>query len=209
MKTQCPPASPLADLDRLQAALAGQIENQINLGSQLVNLLASGLGSMMRGALEQATCRKTGSCCDIPEPCWMPKHLCDVTCGLCPGGSGTVRFRITNENIRPQTVTALASGPAAAQVKFTPPSLTLGPKERGIITATFTLAADAKDGEEHEAILWIRGCRDYYLRWIVVAGKKGRDCCEEVAICDGPDYVLHWYDHFYCPRPCHGGGRTG
>ena len=21
-------------------------------------------------------------------------------------------------------------------------------------------------------------------------------------VCDGPDNVLHWYDHFYCPRPC-------
>jgi hypothetical protein len=208
MKPDSPLTGALDGLNQLQAAFGSQLENQLKLGTQLMNVLGSSVGSMLRSTLEQATCRKTKSCCDIPEPCWMPKHLGDITCGVCAGSSGTIRFRVTNENIRPQAVTGMASGPDAAQVKFTPPTLNLGPKERGVIAATFTLPANAKDGESREAILWIRGCRDYYLRWTITAGKKGQDCCEEIEICDGPDNILHWYDHFYCPRPCHS-GRTG
>jgi hypothetical protein len=29
-------------------------------------------------------------------------------------------------------------------------------------------------------------------------------CCREVDVNDDPDYVLHWYDHFYVTRPCFG-----
>jgi len=27
----------------------------------------------------------------------------------------------------------------------------------------------------------------------------------DIEIEDCPDLIHHWYDHFYCPRPCLGG----
>jgi hypothetical protein len=92
---------------------------------------------------------------------------------------------------------------------FAPSSLPLGPKERGSVTATLSVPATATEGEAFEVILWLRGCRDYYLRWIVTTGSRTGCCAHQVSVCDGPDNILHWYDHFYCPRPCHGGGRQG
>jgi hypothetical protein len=29
-----------------------------------------------------------------------------------------------------------------------------------------------------------------------------------VVVNDDPDYVLHWYDHFYVARPCFGAATT-
>jgi hypothetical protein len=40
--------------------------------------------------------------------------------------------------------------------------------------------------------------------------RRQQACCREVAVDDNPDYVLHWYDHFYLPRACVGAqGSTG
>ena len=50
---------------------------------------------------------------------------------------------------------------------------------------------------------------EFHLRWTVAAVARPQACCHEVAVCDGPDHVLHWYDHFYCPRGCFVGGRAG
>lgn len=185
-------------------------------GDMLTGSLRNALGSL--DSLTSSSCcgtpgisipQLTRSCCDIPEPCWMPRCLGEFNCLVCPGSSATIRVRITNEDIRPRTMVALASGSAAKDVTFTPQSLHLGPKEQGSITAALNMPANAKDGESAEAIIWVRGCRDYYIRWTVTAGSRSGCCAHEVNVCDGPDNILHWYDHFYCPRPCLGGGRAG
>ncbi|HZS54995.1 MAG TPA: hypothetical protein VFA65_11370 [Bryobacteraceae bacterium] len=86
-------------------------------------------------------------------------------------------------------------------VTFQPSTLTLGPLESGCITATLTAAGEC-DGEQ-SAIVWVRGCKEHYIRWTVKTLKRGANCaCHEISIDDCPDYIHHWYDHFYCPRPC-------
>jgi len=57
-------------------------------------------------------------------------------------------------------------------------------------------------------LVWIRGCVDHVVRWTVKSSRRGSDCCHELEIDDCPDYVHHWYDHFYCPRPCRHGNRV-
>jgi hypothetical protein len=204
----------LTDLGQTIDRLIGM---QRVLGDEMLKLLGSSgemANDLLRNALGAVGSPRLGipwnkSCCDIPEPCWMPQPLGEFTCRVCSGSAATIRLRVTNEDIRPRTMIALASGPAAGQVTFAPSSLPLGPKERGNITASLIVPATATEGEAFELILWLRGCRDYYLRWIVTAGSRTGCCAHEISVCDGPDNILHWYDHFYCPRPCLGGGRQG
>jgi hypothetical protein len=188
------------------------MDAQRSFGTEVLGLLGGGIDALTRSGVGQlGRFAPSGrSCCDIPEPCWMPKCLGEITCRLCPGASGSVRFTITNEDLAGRTIVAMASGAGAGRVTFAPSSLSLGPKERGTVTATFTASAEAPEGHTEEALLWIRGCRDHYLRWTVTVGGDRHDgCCHAVSVSDGPDHVLHWYDHFYCPRPCFGGVRPG
>lgn len=202
-------------MDTGRSSRAQQMNNLVEflqaqgmLGVQVLGLIGTGVSSFMRSALGQMVGPKTSSCCDIPEPCWLPKLLDERDCRICPGASGSVRIIITNEDVQARTTYAMASGPAAAHVTFTPGALSLGPKERGTITAVFAVPPGTDLDDQLEALVWLRGCRDYYLRWTVISSARPQPCCEEIALRDGPDHVLHWYDHFYCARQCHGGGKT-
>lgn len=213
-----------ASLDGLTRTIGQMMDLQRDMADRLMDMVSSGSDRMMQsvrsgmrtaGASLDECCAQpsfgmksmTGSCCDIPEPCWMPKCLGEFHCALCPGATGTLTLRITNDDLRVRQIQAIASGPDAQRVSFSPSSLTLGPKERGIITARLAMPAEDKSDDEYEAILWVRGCRDYYVRWTAETGKHGGCCAHDLRICDGPDHVLHWYDHFYCPRPCQNRGR--
>lgn len=141
------------------------------------------------------------SCCDIPEPCWMPLDLGEVKSIACPNATAVLRLLITNSDRVSRTITVDVAGDAAKSVILAQTSVTLGPKERGIVSATLKIPPDAVINQEFEALLWIRGSRHHFLRWIVRASKEGSDCCHEVEVEDCPDFFHHWYDHFYCIRP--------
>lgn len=213
-------------LDSLTRSIEQMMDLQRDMADRLMDMVKSGSGRMtqtLRDGVRTARsfgqsddcCAQpsfgmpsmTGSCCDIPEPCWMPKCLGEYHCTLCPGAAGTLRIRITNDDLRARQIQAMASGPDARRVSFTPASLSLGPKERGTIIAKFAVPDEGKGDEAFEAIIWVRGCRDYYVRWTAETGRNGGCCAHDLSICDGPDHVLHWYDHFYCPRPCQNSGR--
>jgi len=166
-----------------------------------------GLGDALRGVVPARG--KACSCgCDIPPPCWMPQPLGDVTSHVCPGGTASLRIRITNRSATSRTIDLEATG--ASGVAIAPSALTLGPMEHGVAVASFTLEGTAECGEKHEALVWVRGCRDHVLCWTVKVSDRGADCCHQVEVEDGPELVHHWYDHFYCQRPCThaaGGGR--
>jgi hypothetical protein len=55
--------------------------------------------------------------------------------------------------------------------------------------------------------LRLTGAAGTVLRTDITVGTRSTCCAHDVSVCDGPDNVLHWYDHFYCPRPCNGGGH--
>lgn len=143
-----------------------------------------------------------GGCdCEIPPPCWMPRPLGDVCSHGCAGNVAKVRFIITNCAMALRQVEVITLAKSAA-LTITPAQITLGPMERGVITASYTFPASAKPGEAGEILLWVRGCRLYYLRWDLKVTKKCGDTAVDVKVKDCPDLIHHWYDHFYCPRPC-------
>jgi hypothetical protein len=152
---------------------------------------------------------RLGSCsCQIPPPCWMPREHGPVTTHVCAGGTATLRLRITNCSIEPSKIEIKATGAGAADVKIEPASLSLTPLERGVVGLSLKTDIAEAVGTEHEALVWIQGCVDHAVRWTVKSSRRGGDCCHELEIDDCPDYVHHWYDHFYCARPCRHGGRV-
>jgi hypothetical protein len=153
-------------------------------------------------------CGSRTGCCHIPPPCWMPQPLGECTSHVTQCKTACIRFVITNCDRVKRTIAVQASGAQSGQVTVSPPTVSLGPQERATVTACVSIPDDAKDGETIESLLWVRGCKEYFFRWTVSVGTVGLDACHEVEVCDCPDYLHHWYDHFYCVRPCPGGGRT-
>jgi len=184
------------DLGTLDGLLKDVVAAQFAFGRELLHLARDachGVGSRKR---------KSSSCCDIPEACWMPKPLGEVHCRVKTGDTGRVNLIVTNNDYLPHVVTAQSTGQNAGLVAFAPNNVALGPKERTTIVAQFT--APNQPGR-YEMLLWVTVCSDHYLRWTVEVGEKcGDPCCYEVTIDDTPDHVVHWYDHFYCAKPCMG-----
>ncbi len=189
------------DIRESMDTMSDMMVRQMDLTGELVDSLAD----TAQRFLSALSAGQSSNCCDIPEPCWMPKDLGELHCQLCAGSTGLVEIRITNTDFRPRNFTLAAAGPDAGRVKITPNSFTLGPKERRTVRAEFDAKLD--DGvhcADFEALIWVVGCNSHYLRWTVEVGKTERACCHHVEVFDQPDYEHHWYDHFYCVRPCYG-----
>jgi hypothetical protein len=199
-------------LGGVSAALMELLNAQMRLGADLFESLTgrpaptlgdvTELGRTLVGGSRACGCHVRSGCCTIPPPCWMPRPLGECTSHVGQCKTACLRFRITNCDRVPRTVVVEATGPNSGKVTISPPSLLLGPMERGTVTACVAVPDDAKSGDESELLLWFRGCKEYYFRWTISVGTLGMDSCHEVEVCDCPDYLHHWYDHFYCPRPC-------
>ena len=141
----------------------------------------------------------TASCgCDIPPPCWYPKAAGEVTSHVCHGGTATLRIRTTNCGPTARTIQVEGE----KDMKVDPATLQLGPMQRGVVVVSQTVSA------EEEQLIWVRGCHDHFIRWTVETAKRGSDSCHELEVEDCPDYLHHWYDHFYCVHPCRGGRQV-
>jgi hypothetical protein len=189
------------------SALKGLVVAQVSLGKELLNVVASGVADYALGASGKIKMpARSSSCCNIPEPCWMPVSDGTVTCELCSGATGQLWLTVTNENFVNQAYTAVAAGVDAALVVLSPHAFNLGPKERAIVSVTFTVPASPK--EHYDLLIWVAGCQKHYMRWEIDSSGKNDSCCHDISVHDKPNYVVHWYDHFYCPRPCmHSGPR--
>jgi hypothetical protein len=141
---------------------------------------------------------KMDACCNIPPACWMPKGLGEVTSHVCPGGTATLRLCVTNCGLGTQTITA--KGDPVATVD--PASIQLRPMQRGCLTVSYTVPPSSNDCQPIEILVWLHGCKSYYLRWTVQTSHRGCECCHEIEVEDCPDLIHHWYDHFYCQRSC-------
>ena len=180
-------AIPVRDIG---STLSGLLKTQFRLGTQLLDIMS------------QVQIPRNKSCCDIPEPCWMPVSLGEIESYACEGANVVVRIMITNCDRVPRNYTISATGVDAELVDLQPTTLTIGAKERGRFVATLKIPVSEKRRPDFEVLLWVRGCKEYYLRWTVAVGTTGGDCCYEAIVEDCPDLVHHWYDHFYCVRPC-------
>ncbi len=185
-------------------ALAKLIEQSAQLGIDFVESLASSspqllksLGNLTSAGGPLSHC----SPCDIPPPCWMPKPLCDVTSVGRPGDTASLGFVITNCTMALRKVTVFTTTKNAG-LTFSSASLDLAAMERGEIRVSHLIPTTAPVGSKREILMWVLGCKLHFLRWTVVVASIGANTFFEVDVKDCPDYIHHWYDHFYCPRPC-------
>lgn len=190
-------------------AMGGELgdvfKDQMSLVRRALDLVARGSGDLLRETVGELKAPRMAGCCEVPEPCWMPADLGEIDCDLCPGGAGRLRLRVTNDGFRPQAFTVVAAGADAGRVKVDPGNFTLGPKERRWVEVGFDATLDkGVETAELEALVWVLGCRNHYLRWTVTVGQRAGKCDREVEVRDAADYVHHWYDHFYCARGCFG-----
>lgn len=140
------------------------------------------------------------SSCDIPPACWLPRSLGEVRSFACPGGTASVRIRVTNCQGRTSFIKVVARPNQMTKVQ--PDTATLEPMERKSFNISVSVPQDSCKGQKLEFTLWVLGCNAHYLRWTVEISETTSATCQEVDVEDCQDYVHHWYDHFYCDRPC-------
>jgi len=183
------------------------IEQGTRLGIDVLESIADlsprvleGLSNLTAGA------SPFSSCCEIPSPCWMPKTLCDARSTGRPGDTVSLRFVITNCSMASRVVEVFTSTQDAG-LSLTANPLSLGSMQRGASQVSYVIPAGSPAGNKTELLMWVRGCKLHFLRWVVTTapGCSSNSC--EVEVKDCPDFVHHWYDHFYCPRPCLGEKR--
>jgi hypothetical protein len=157
------------------------------------------IGLELLGTLPVPLPRRSCGCdCEIPPPCWMPQPLDPIRSRVCPGGKGVLRLTLTNCDMTPRTIAVSATDGAVVA----PATVTLGPMEQGLVVVTLEMPISALVGTTKTSVVWIKGCRLHCLRWTAVAAGAVTGCTADADVEDGPDLVHHWYDHFYCPRPC-------
>ena len=196
--------SPLGDLPGAWMKL---MKAQMDLGR---SLFESVYGTAMPGPEDTVrawTSQVQKTSCHIPPPCWMPQPLGECVSHVQPCTTACVRLVVTNCDRTPRTVVVKAQGPTGLTV--TPPSVTIGPMDCATIEVCLEVPKDAKAGDLHKTLVWVEGCKLDYLVWKVSVGTLGYDSCHEVEVQDCPDYIHHWYDHFYCRRPCFHGREQG
>ena len=164
------------------------------------------LGPMAKSGMEMLGAVKLpskgcGCGCEIPPPCWMPQPLGDVLTKTCAGSKAVIRLHIVNCGIQARKITA---DPTNKAVSVAPASLNLGPLEEGEIVLSWEVPAAATKGQTQKSLVRIHGCKEWYFRWTVEVA-DGECAATDIEIEDCPDLIHHWYDHFYCPRPCLGG----
>ena len=153
-------------------------------------------------ALAGALAKRSSSCCEIPPPCWEPRPAGTCCLELTPGSSATIRVHVSNCNWTRQLVAITALGKLAGWMTFSPTTLLLDPIERATILVTVQAPATVKVGEAFSAPIIIRGCLNHFVRVdVTITDCSGKNCCD-VVVDDCQDQIHHWYDHFYCPRPC-------
>jgi len=156
------------------------------------------LAAALTGALDTRGARS----CEIPPPCWEPRLAGTCCLELTPGSTATIRVHVSNCGWSRQGFVVTAAGKLAGWLTLSPTSFLLGPQERATMRVTVHAPSGVKPGQTFSAPLLIRGCLDHFVRVeIAVTDCAVRNCCD-IDVEDCPDHIHHWYDHFYCPRPC-------
>jgi hypothetical protein len=195
----------------LSGLLDDLFEMGLRVGRGALDLLSGSQVSEARELLGKAGSALSGfapslgSCrcgCEVPPPCWMPRELPPVDSRACPGATTKLDLVVENCAAEAHSVSITVSGPDAGLVTVTPAILTIAPFEHGLFTATMSVPPGADHHWRAGVILWVHGCREHVLHWEVRTDERGCGTHHEVRVDDCPDYVHHWYDHFYCERPC-------
>ncbi len=190
-------------------ALGSMMASMITAPAQVAAALAGALTqrAVAAGASTNGCGSSSGfsaSGCEIPPPCWEPQPVGNCALQVTPGGSATVRLHVSNCGWTRQVVAITALGRISGLMILSPTAMIVGPQERGDFLVTVHVPATARPGASVSGPLIIRGCRDHFARVeiTVVDCVSGSCNCCDLRVNDCADHVHHWYDHFYCPRPC-------
>ncbi|MEO7104470.1 MAG: hypothetical protein ABI311_13810 [Gemmatimonadaceae bacterium] len=170
------------------------------LGNSIAKLLQ--LPVQLAAAVVDGTHQRLTGGCAIPAPCWEPKHAGDCAMQLRPGQKALISVHVTNCGWIRQMVTVTGMGKLAGWLSFAPTVLVLDAQERATFAVQLKVPEDMSVGKRLSGPLLLRGCRDHFVRLDVTVSDCGGMAVCDVAINDCADNVHHWYDHFYCPRPC-------
>ena len=174
--------------------------NARSLGNALAALLNA--PAQMAATLVGATTTRSSPGCEIPPPCWEPRPAGTCRIQVPPGGTATIRVHVSNCDWTRRIVGISALGKIAAWLKFEPTNLIIDPQEQQTFLVTLRAPDNVKPGQSLSGPLLVRGCLDHFARIeVTVAECAGCARCD-VHVKDCPDHSHHWYDHFYCPRPC-------
>jgi len=201
------------DVNAGTRALGDAIAALFAIPAQMATSLAAGVSRSVPSARSGcscggATCARCGPAgCEIPPPCWEPRPAGTCRLQLTPGATGTLRIHVSNCDWTRRVVLVTAIGRIAAFLKFDPTTLVVGPQECETFRITVRVPDGVKPGECFSGPVLVRGCVDHYIRLeVTVADCAGCTCCD-VTVSDCADNIHHWYDHFYCARPCRNPGR--
>jgi hypothetical protein len=159
----------------------------------------------MAATLAGAATQRRAHGCEIPPPCWLPREAGSCHMTLTPGGVGTLRIDVTNCGWSRQVVGLGATGNLAGWLTLTPTMVVIEPQETATLVATVDVPASMKPGVQLSGLLLVRGCVDHAVRIRVSVAECAQCVVCRIAIQDCADHIHHWYDHFYCPRPCRQG----
>lgn len=187
---------------------ANSLNDLFDQGMRITTRLLDSMSQMRSSMMTAATqpgglgmSMGTSKCsCDIPPPCWMPVSLGELTTFVCGGSTASLRIRVTNCSNVQRTITV--DSKQGEGVQITPATVVLGPMERTEVLISRPVPATAVAGFKSEALIWVRGCKEHFLRWTVQVADRGGSCGHEIDVNDCPDLIHHWYDHFYCERGC-------
>ena len=179
------------------------LEAGAKVSTSLLKLLSSATPGALGGVVNWTANASPGAdyACHIPPPCWMPRQRREVvSCGAI-GNKASLTFIITNESLATRPIEVFTTTPLPG-LSFTSTTLSLAAMARAEITLTYTIPTGTTTNPGTEILLWIRGCRLHFQRWIVRLGTISANTDQEVRVTDGPENLHHWYDHFYYPHPC-------
>ena len=184
--------------------VAESLRNLVSMERAMAAEVLDAIGSMdiveIGRRLAGAVPARSGSC-SIPEPCWMPRTLGDLVSVVAPCRTACLDIVVTNCDRSDRRITVAYDGDLK-DVTISDPDFVLGPFRRRTVSVCLVLPEDAARNQRFDGVVWVRGCREGYLRWSIRASSFGIDSRHEIEVEDCPDYVHHWYDHFYCARPC-------
>ncbi len=187
-------------LGDVPSAFFGLLKSQMELGRGIYEAWTGTKAPAIQDAWKAWEKAAPKPVCHVPDPCWMPDRLGECQSYIDACSSACIRLVVTNCDRVRHTIQARVEGAPGATVE--PTALTLEPMSRGTIEICRKVPEGTERGSSFENLIWVEGCRDHVLRWIVSVGPTGLDSCHEVAVDDCPDYRHHWYDHFYCQRSC-------
>lgn len=193
-------------------ALARMMTAMITAPAQIAASFAGALTQRATSAVSSTGCcggatgviGSTHSGCEIPPPCWEPQPVGNCALQVTPGGTATIRVHVSNCGWTRQVVALTALGRIAGLMTISPTARIVAPQERGDFRVTIHVPDKARAGASASGPLIIRGCRNHFARieiTVVDCVTSGSNCCD-IRVNDCADNVHHWYDHFYCPRPC-------